>query len=214
MHTNACSGGCYQVKLSAACRCRRGFAAREIPWCTARRLCRATTISTTGPRIPPARRRRDASSRRSGSSETSCRRGRCCDQRPPLCAGEKIIAPPFVEILRVEIIRSRQRGAYSHGSVIGTQPCQSGATPLFRSAELRHDVDAEPIVTDKWAVARGPHSSKQRRTFVAAGCSSPSLRDRPPAEQRTLLSLAKDPKMRVRANPHELLLQISESELR
>jgi hypothetical protein len=50
---------------------------------------------------------------------------------PPLCAGEKIIAPPFVEILRVEIIRSRQRGAYSDGSVIGTQPCQSGATPLF-----------------------------------------------------------------------------------
>ena len=39
----------------------------------------------------------------------------------------------------------------------------------------------------------------------------------PPAEQRTLLSLAKDPKIsfqRVRANPHELLLQISESELR
>jgi hypothetical protein len=39
-----------------------------------------------------------------------------------LCAGEKIIAPPFVEILRVEIIRSRQRWAYSDGSVIGTQP--------------------------------------------------------------------------------------------
>jgi hypothetical protein len=107
---------------------------------------------------------------------------------------KKIIAPPFVEILRVEIIRSRQRGAYSDGSVIGTQPLpipeQHPCFPVSvdiadRSAELRHDVDAEPIVTDKWQPARGAHSSKQSGSADAStdiGVPRPAME----AERRQL----------------------------